>query len=325
MINSIKRFILFIAYPFHWLKVTIFGEGHKLVGIVHKETVIGNALIALIAIMTFLAFVTIGSVNLIRTASFQWQEQLVSEATIILRPQSGFFNDPVKIHSELENRVEKAKKIARSFPKILDVVAISTEESKLLLKPWLGVVGDLSNLPIPSLLIVKINPYDPPNYKKLQEKLQSSISNVIVDDHRPWANQIIVMANTAVHFCFFLLLLVLTLCIIAIVFATKAALGANQHVVEVLHFIGAQSSFIAQQFNHYFFWAAFRGALIGGSLAIFVLLLLNWIFGFSFFENRIIYLHFSLTLLLVTAIAIFTCHYTILNQLKTNNYFAKEY
>src|ERR1700731_4735104 len=57
--------------------------------IVPKATIAGRALIAVIAIMTFLASITIGAVMLLRAAAGDWQADLAREVTIQIRPVSG--------------------------------------------------------------------------------------------------------------------------------------------------------------------------------------------------------------------------------------------
>src|SRR3974390_169068 len=57
--------------------------------IVPRGTVAGRALIAVIAIMTFLASMTIGAVVLLRAAAGDWQADLAREVTIQVRPAGG--------------------------------------------------------------------------------------------------------------------------------------------------------------------------------------------------------------------------------------------
>ena len=57
--------------------------------IVPKGTIAGRALVAVIAIMTFLASVTIGAVMMLRAAAGDWQADLAREVTIQIRPVAG--------------------------------------------------------------------------------------------------------------------------------------------------------------------------------------------------------------------------------------------
>ncbi|HEY6256427.1 MAG TPA: hypothetical protein VIY51_11615, partial [Xanthobacteraceae bacterium] len=74
--------------------------------IVPRATVAGRALIAVIAIMTFLASITIGAVVLLRTAAGDWQADLAREVTIQIRPVAG---------RDIESDIGKAAIIAHSI------------------------------------------------------------------------------------------------------------------------------------------------------------------------------------------------------------------
>src|SRR5881392_3176425 len=54
--------------------------------IVPADSIAGRALVAVIAIMTFLAALTIGAVVLVRAAAGEWQSAVAREMTIQVRP-----------------------------------------------------------------------------------------------------------------------------------------------------------------------------------------------------------------------------------------------
>ena len=97
--------------------------------IVPPATIAGRALIVVVAIMTFLASLTIGAVVLIHAAASQWQSDVAREITIQIRPAPG---------RDLETDVVKAAAITAAFAGIAEVRPYSKEESLRLLEPWLG-------------------------------------------------------------------------------------------------------------------------------------------------------------------------------------------
>src|SRR5882757_953852 len=80
--------------------------------IVPQSTISGRALVAVVAIMTFLASLTAGGVMLVRTAANEWQADVAREVTIQVRPVAG---------RDIEADVAKAVAIARASPGIADV------------------------------------------------------------------------------------------------------------------------------------------------------------------------------------------------------------
>ena len=72
--------------------------------IVPQATIAGRALVAVVAIMTFLASLTTGAVMLVRAAASEWQADVGREVTIQIRPTPG---------GDIELDVAKAAAIAR--------------------------------------------------------------------------------------------------------------------------------------------------------------------------------------------------------------------
>src|SRR5437773_7637602 len=94
--------------------------------IVPKATIAGRALVAVIAIMTFLASLTTGAVMLVRAAAVDWQSEVSREITVQIRPASG---------RDIEADVAKAAAIVRASPGIAEVRPYSKDESARLLEP----------------------------------------------------------------------------------------------------------------------------------------------------------------------------------------------
>src|SRR6201987_2548888 len=57
--------------------------------IVPRNSISGRALVVVVAIMTFLASITTGTVLLVSASASQWQSDVASEITIQVRPQAG--------------------------------------------------------------------------------------------------------------------------------------------------------------------------------------------------------------------------------------------
>src|SRR3569832_284850 len=57
--------------------------------IVPRASIHGRALVAVVAIMTFLASMTTGTVLLVSASAAEWQSDVASEITIQVRPQTG--------------------------------------------------------------------------------------------------------------------------------------------------------------------------------------------------------------------------------------------
>jgi cell division transport system permease protein len=227
--------------------------------IVPANSIAGRALVAVVAIMTFLASVTTGAVVLVRGAANDWQAEVAREVTIQIRPQNG---------RDLEAAVRKASDIARATPGIAEVRPYSKEESNRLLEPWLGAGLALNDLPVPRMIVVKVASDAKPDFAALRKNLGEQVSGASIDDHRGWIEQMRAMSRTAVVVGLLILLLVFAATVLSVTFATRGAIATNRPVVEVLHFIGAPDSFIAGHFQRHFLWLGLKGGAIGGAAAI---------------------------------------------------------
>lgn len=227
--------------------------------IVPRASISGRALVAVVAIMTFLASITTGAVMLVRVSASEWQSEVAREVTIQVRPVSG---------RDIETEVRKAVAIAREVPGIAEVRPYSKEESGRLLEPWLGTGLALDDLPVPRLIVIKIAPEAAPDLASLRKTLAEQVAGASVDDHRGWIDRMRVMTRTAVIGGIGILLLVFAATVLSVTFATRGAMATNRPIVEVLHFIGAQDRYIAGHFQRHFLVLGLKGGAVGGGAAI---------------------------------------------------------
>jgi cell division transport system permease protein len=234
---------------------------------VPASNIAGRALVAVVAIMTFLASVTAGAVMIVRAAANDWQSDVAREVTIQVRPQVG---------REFETDVGRAAAIAQSFPGIAAVQPYSQEESGRLLEPWLGSGITLVDLPVPRLIVVRIAPGAAPDFGRLRTML-AAVPSASLDDHRDFLGRMRTVAGSALAAGSIVLALMIVATVLSVTFATRAAIAVNRPVIEVLHFVGAKNSFIAGNFQRHFLALGLKGGAIGGGAAI----ALFWIAEFA--------------------------------------------
>jgi cell division transport system permease protein len=227
--------------------------------LVPRNSISGRALVAVVAIMTFLASLTTGAVMLVSQAASEWQSDVAREITIQVIPAPS---------RNLDATVDKAAAIARAFTGVGDVRTYTKEESSKLLEPWLGSGLTLDDLPVPRLIVVKIAAGASPDIPQLRRLLAEQVPGATLDDHRGWIDRMRAMAGTAVAVGFGILMLMFAATILSVTFATRGAMAANKTVIEVLHFVGAKNGFIAGNFQRHFLLLGLQGGGIGGGAAI---------------------------------------------------------
>jgi cell division transport system permease protein len=227
--------------------------------LVPRNSISGRALVAVVAIMTFLASLTIGAAVLVSKAAGEWQSDISREVTIQIIPASG---------RDVDAAVERAATIARASAGIVEVRPYSKEESAKLLEPWLGSGLSLSELPVPRLIVMKIAQDTPPDLAQLRRALTDQVPGAVLDDHRGWIDRMRAMAGAAVAAGICILILMFAATVLSVAFATRGAMATNKAVIEVLHFVGAKNGFIARHFQYHFLVLGLQGGAIGGGAAI---------------------------------------------------------
>jgi cell division transport system permease protein len=231
--------------------------------IVPRHSIAGRALVAVIAIMTFLASLTTGAVLLVRAAAGEWQADVTREVTVQIRPASG---------RDLEADINAAVGIVSATAGVDGVQAYSKEESGRLLEPWLGQGLMLDDLPLPRLIVVRIAAGAALDLQQLRKSPSDVLPTASLDDHRGWIGRMRTMAGTAVFGGLLILALVIAATGLTVAFATRGAMASNRTIIEVLHFIGARNRFIAGRFQRHFLRLGLQGGLIGAGAAIIMFL-----------------------------------------------------
>ena len=235
--------------------------------IVPRGSIAGRALVAVVAIMTFLASVTTGTVLLVSASAAEWQSEVASEITIQVRPAAG---------RDLDRDTAAAVTALGAQSGIIEVRPFSKEESAKLLEPWLGSGLSLDDLPVPRMIVARVQPGTALDLAVLRKAVTQAAPTASVDDHRAWIERMRSMTGATVLAGIGILALVIVTTIISVSFATRGAMAANRPIVEVLHFVGAGDRYIANRFLRHFLRLGLEGGLIGGGIAM---------LGFGFSES----------------------------------------
>jgi cell division transport system permease protein len=223
-----------------------------------------RSLIAVMAVMCFLAVLAVGAMLLINRAVAQWASGLSSEVTVQV-PQLSTRDMDADL-STLTNMLQQSKGVK-------SVTVLDRTEGEKLLIPWIGSDG-LDNLPIPRLIRVVVDDKIPPDFVMMDEALRLAVPSARLDTHRRWEAELRRMAGTLTLLSWLILGLISASTIAMVIFASRAVLEANRGVVDVLHIAGAEDDFIADAINRRFIaagiWAGALG-LAGGVITFFTL------------------------------------------------------
>ncbi len=235
--------------------------------IVPRASIAGRALVAVVAIMTFLASITTGAVLLVSASAAEWQSEVASEITVQVRPSAG---------RDLDRDTAAVAEAMRAQAGILEIRPFTKAESAKLLEPWLGSGLSFDDLPVPRVIVARVQPGAALDLAALRNRVTQVAPSASVDDHRAWIERMRSMSGATVLAGIGILALVIVATIISVSFATRGAMAANRPIVEVLHFVGAGDRYIANRFQRHFLRLGLEGGVIGGGVAM---------LGFGFSES----------------------------------------
>ncbi len=220
-----------------------------------RETREGS-LIFVVAVLCFLACLTAMGVLAADRAARGWTSQITGAATVIVRPRGGETPDAA---------AARAAEALAGVPGVSEARALEPKKAYDLIRPWLGDVSDLEDLPVPRLVDVTLDARHPADAKALDRALRAQGVDAAVDDHSVWIKDIRRAGGVVRGLGVGVFLLIAAAAGAVIAFATRAGLAARRDVVEVLHLAGAEDSYIARLFQARFAKVAGLAGLLGAA------------------------------------------------------------
>ncbi len=243
--------------------------------ILPPQTKSGRSLTIVVTAMCYLAVLAIIANILINRSVQVWTADVAKQVTVQIKPVDG---------ENMNIQIESALAILNGTRGIVSTSTLSYEESLRLLEPWLGEGSLLADLPVPRLISVVIDEKNPPDFDALKRQLKRKVKGASLDTHKRWQGQILRSANALKMISLGILILISITTIAIIIFATRAAMASNEEVISVLHLVGAQDNFIAEEVQSRFFIIGLKAGLISVVCGILTYIFLG-LFLTSYFSS----------------------------------------
>ncbi|HYB08540.1 MAG TPA: hypothetical protein VEJ16_02585 [Alphaproteobacteria bacterium] len=224
----------------------------------------------IIALMVYLATLALAGALLANSAVERWSRGLSGSLTVQIAPDGNA--DPVARKS----RIEAAIAIIDATSGVIHAEVLSDERIAKLLEPWLGDAGT-SDLPLPAIVDVRIDPSAKLDIQALAGRLADAVPGATVDDHQRWLRQLIDFGHSIELVAALILTFIALAAGIATVFGTRTALAIHRNVIEVMHLIGAPDTYVARQFQAHALGIALRGGIVGFLVAVLTLIVVEYL------------------------------------------------
>src|SRR5260370_40499961 len=185
--------------------------------IVPRASIAGRALVAVVAIMTFLASITTGTVLLVSASAAEWQSEVASEITIQVRPVAG---------RDIDRDAAAVAEAMRAQSGIIEIRPFTREESAKLLETWLRSGVSREDPPVPRVIVARVQPGTALDLAALRSRVTQAAPTASVDDHRAWIERMRSMTGATVFAGIRILALVIIPTIMSVSVATLAAIAA---------------------------------------------------------------------------------------------------
>ncbi len=218
-----------------------------------------------IAVMAFLAAVTLGAALVANRTAQSWQQGLSGTITVQILPPAEGQPEPA-----LTQETGAALAVLRGTSGIVHAAPLSQDEAAKLVEPWLGKGALVTDLPLPRLIDATVLPGARIDLVALGKKLKSAAPDSMLDDHSHWIARLSTVAGTVIWSAYGILVLIALATAATAAFATRAGLQAHHEIVALLHQMGAHASFIAGSFDRHYFVQTLAASTAGAGLAALV-------------------------------------------------------
>ena len=225
----------------------------------------------LMAFMVFLAALSIAGLFVLADAARTIDRGIENTITIQVPASENLKAD--------EERIAGAITLLKQMPGVTRAEALPRERVVQLLEPWLGAAARSSEIPLPWVIDVHVDRANAPKPEMISALLAPYITGLQVDDHGVWLRSLLRAVHSVEWIAVVIVVLIALATAATVVFTTRAAMDLHRDTIEVMHFVGAFDTYIAQQFAIRASLLGLKGSLIGVALAGPALLALTVLMG----------------------------------------------
>ena len=220
----------------------------------------------MISIAVFLFAVTLAGVLSINSMLNAWNNSILGSLTVQIMPVNNINQEKARLET-LEQQ-KKAVDFLKKLPEAEQVSTLNDAQLQNLLQPWLGDGIDISELPTPRLIDVKLKKGAEIDFAKLAAKLAEVSPLASLDNHKLWLDKLVKFADGLKMLAMSILVLVIAITSGAIFYTTQTNLGLHKNIIEILHVMGAKDTYVAQQYAKRDAMLGFVGGCIGLFFAV---------------------------------------------------------
>lgn len=214
----------------------------------------------IVGFMIYLAILSLMGAISLNTMIVQWDQGFKNGFSIELSPPEG--RSPESMKPEIQ-RQKKILDVLAQVPGIKRTQVIAKTSISSTSDSWWGTEEENLGLPLPTIIDVEVIPGTPLDFYKIQEVLDDLVPGTRVSKEREWRKGLKEMAQVFLGISIIVAGLIGFSTLAIASFTTHTGLVIYSRIVEILHVVGAQNSYIAQQFQGHILRIGVKASFLG--------------------------------------------------------------
>jgi cell division transport system permease protein len=211
----------------------------------------------IIGCMVYLAALAVAAALSAENLAERWHADLAGRFTVEL--------PPAPPSNEKEAKLRNITGFLSSIDGVTAVKLVGESEKAALLQPWLGGIELPDDIALPDLIVVEAA--KAVDLAKVSVELVAIDPLIRVDDHANWHGDLLAFSNSMKLVALIVLSLIALTAVSTVIFVTRTGLAIHRRVIEIVHLVGAQDSYIARQFLFHALRLGLAGGAVGAALA----------------------------------------------------------
>jgi cell division transport system permease protein len=213
--------------------------------------------------MVFMTVIVAATAFVGHAIARDWDGKITSSVTIQIMPNPAAKNQ----QADMEARINGVKKILSETPGVQSFGAVSLEETQEMLRPFLGDIRNF-DITVPRIVTVEASKKIQMDMPKLKKTLSDYSSLVRIESFEQWTDGLISALSASEAVLGAIVALILATIAATIAYATRASMVSNANVIEVMHTVGASSTYISGLMSNQMTKAAAAGGGAGYAAGI---------------------------------------------------------
>lgn len=216
-----------------------------------------------VGVSVFLFSIALAAYFLISLMICSWNKSIVHGLSVQIMP-----SQEVLTPDEELLYTGKVIQFFEGLENVEKVRLVKDSQIKKLMSPWLGQNVDISALPLPKLLDVRLKSGKKFDYEKTALLLKETAPYASIDNHGIWLQKLVKSASSLKMMSIFVLLIVLLAAAVSIMFAVQTSLKIHRNIIGILHIMGATDDYVAKQYGKRVFVVSLFSSIIGSLFAL---------------------------------------------------------